>query len=109
MVVSYIVSPITAFLMRRLLKQPFISLPNLLAGREVVPEILQEHATPENLANAVVERIGDNELVHQLKETFLFIHKQLKRNADEEAADAIAKLLADNNAIPHHSLPRDSK
>jgi len=109
MVVSYIVSPITAFLMRRLLKQPFISLPNLLAGREVVPEILQEHATPENLANAVVERIGDNELVHQLKETFLFIHKQLKRNADEEAADAIAKLLSDNNAIPHHSLPRDSK
>jgi len=100
MVVSYIVSPITAFLMRRMLKQPFISLPNLLAGREVVPEILQEQATAENLAKAVTERIGDNDLVHQLKETFLFIHKQLKRDADEQAANAVASLIDAATAGP---------
>lgn len=93
MVVSYIVSPVTAMIMRRLLKQPFISLPNLLAGREVVPEILQEAATPENLAKAVRERLEDETLIGQLHETFLFIHKQLRRNADQAAADAVSQLL----------------
>ena len=93
MIVSYIVSSITAMIMRRLLKQDFISLPNLLAGREVVPEILQEHATAENLAKAVNERLEDESLIHQLQETFLFIHKQLKRGANEQAALAIVNLL----------------
>lgn len=94
MIVSYIVSPITAMIMRRLLKQDFISLPNLLAGREVVPEILQEQATAENLAAAINERIEDESLIHQLQETFLFIHKQLKRDANQQAADAVYKLLS---------------
>lgn len=93
MVVSYIVAPLTYRIMRRLLKQDFISLPNLLAGREVVPEILQEHATAENLAKAVNERLEDEDLIHQLQETFLFIHKQLKRGANEQAALAIVNLL----------------
>jgi len=93
MIVSYIVAPLTYRIMRRLLKQDFISLPNLLAGREVVPEILQEHATAENLAKAVNERLEDEELIHQLQETFLFIHKQLKRGANEQAALAIVNLL----------------
>ena len=109
MVVSYIVSPITAMIMRRLLKQPFISLPNLLAGREVVPEILQEQATPENLAKAVSDRIGDNELVHQLKETFLFIHRQLKRDADAQAANAVAELLGSNANDETQQVKRDSE
>lgn len=93
MIVSYIVAPLTYRIMRRLLKQDFISLPNLLAGREVVPEILQEHATAENLAKAVNERLEDEDLIHQLQETFLFIHKQLKRGANEQAALAIVNLL----------------
>jgi lipid-A-disaccharide synthase len=93
MIVSYIVSPITWMIMSRLLKQDFISLPNLLAGREVVPEIIQGQATAENLASALNERLEDEKLIHQLQETFLFIHKQLKRGADEQAALAIMNLL----------------
>lgn len=93
MIVSYILSPITAMIMRRLIKQDFISLPNLLAGREVVPEILQENATAENLANAVSERLDDENLVQQLQETFLDIHKQLKCDANEQAAQAVVNLL----------------
>jgi lipid-A-disaccharide synthase len=99
MIVSYIVSPITYKIMRRLLKQDFISLPNLLAGREVVPEILQEQATAENLACAVNERLEDENLIHQLQETFLFIHKQLKRGANEQAANAVINLLNDKKDI----------
>jgi lipid-A-disaccharide synthase len=99
MVVSYMVSPITWMIMRRLLIQDFVSLPNLLAGREVVPEILQEQATAENLANALNERLEDEKLIHQLQETFLFIHKQLKRGADEQAALAIMNLLESSPSV----------
>jgi lipid-A-disaccharide synthase len=101
MIVSYIVAPLTAMIMRRLLKQDFISLPNLLAGREVVPEILQEQATAENLAKAVNERLEDEDLIHQLQETFLFIHKQLKRDANEQAANAIINLIEPTTIKAH--------
>lgn len=105
MIVSYILSPITAMIMRRLIKQDFISLPNLLAGREVVPEILQENATAENLAHAVSERLNDDHLVQQLQKTFLDIHKQLKCDANEQAAQAIVNLLESSS----NSLSLDTK
>jgi lipid-A-disaccharide synthase len=72
-----------------------VSLPNLLAGREVVPELIQHDATVENLSAALLARLEDNDTVHQLQETFQFIHRQLKRNADSEAAQAVADLLDD--------------
>lgn len=93
MVVSYKLAPLTAWILKRMISQEFISLPNLLAGREVVPELLQEDAQPEKLAAALLERLADNETVHQLQETFQFIHRQLERNADEEAAEAVIQLL----------------
>ncbi|WP_430459721.1 lipid-A-disaccharide synthase [Thalassolituus sp. LLYu03] len=93
MVVSYIVAPLTYKILKRLVKQPYVSLPNLLAGRELVPEYIQHEATVENLATALLARLDDSDALHQLHETFLFIHRQLKRNADEEAAAAIADLV----------------
>ena len=93
MVVSYIVAPLTYKILKKLVTQPYISLPNLLAGRELVPEFIQHEASPENMANALLARLEDSDDMHQLHETFLFIHRQLKRNADEEAAAAIAELL----------------
>lgn len=93
MVVSYIVAPLTYKILKRLVKQPYVALPNLLAGRELVPEYLQDEATVEHLAEALLVRLDDSEAMHQLHETFLFIHRQLKRNADDEAAAAIAALL----------------
>lgn len=93
MVVSYIVAPLTYKILKRLVTQPWVSLPNLLAGRELVPELLQEDATAENLSQALLARLEDNDAMHQLHETFLFIHRQLKRNADEESAAAIAELI----------------
>lgn len=107
MIVSYILSPITAMIMRRLIKQDFISLPNLLAGREVVPEILQENATAENLANAVSERLDDEDLIHQLQETFLDIHKQLKCDANEQAAQAVVNLLESPSNTPSLDAKND--
>jgi lipid-A-disaccharide synthase len=54
MVISYRVSPLTYFLGRRLIKVQYASLVNLVAGREVVPELLQDEAVPEKIADATL-------------------------------------------------------
>lgn len=57
MVISYRVSPLTYFLGRRLIKVQYASLVNLVAGREVVPELLQDEAVPEKIAQATLRLI----------------------------------------------------
>jgi lipid-A-disaccharide synthase len=93
MVVSYKVNAFTAMIAKRLLTQPFVSLPNLLAGKELVPEILQDDATAENLCEAVMLRLGNSEAMDQLQATYTDIHKNLQRNADEQSADALLALI----------------
>lgn len=93
LVVSYILSPLTAYLVRKMLKQAFVSLPNLLAGKELVPEILQENATPENLSQAVVKFLTDEKSSEHLKQAFNEIHLSLRLDADNAAANAIKGLL----------------
>ena len=93
LVVSYKLSALTAYIVRKMLKQPFVSLPNLLAGKELVPEILQEAATPENLANAVLNFLQNKHASAHLKEEFTELHKWLKRDADVAAAQAITQLV----------------
>ncbi|MCY0964105.1 lipid-A-disaccharide synthase [Parathalassolituus penaei] len=93
MVVSYKVAPLTYHILKRLVRQPWVSLPNLLAGRELVPEVLQDEATPSRLSALMLSRLEDSDSMNQLHETFLFIHRQLQRHADEEAAKAIAGLI----------------
>ncbi|MDX1452044.1 MAG: lipid-A-disaccharide synthase [Oleiphilaceae bacterium] len=92
MVVAYRVSQITYRIMRRLLKAPFVALPNLLAGREVVPELLQDDAQPEKIGQAVLERLSP-EASMAIQQTFSDLHQALKRNASEEAADAVVALI----------------
>ncbi|MBE0481991.1 MAG: lipid-A-disaccharide synthase [Bacterioplanes sp.] len=94
MVVSYVMAPLTFWLLKRMVTQPYISLPNLLAGRELVPEILQDDATPERLAQTVFELLQDNANTQQLQADFLQIHHTLRCHADEQAAQAVAELLS---------------
>lgn len=76
MVVSYRVSPISAVFLRRMLGGGAISLPNRLAGRALVPEILQEQATPENLGKAILNLLGSRASADQI-EAFQQIHQTL--------------------------------
>ncbi|MFT7185202.1 MAG: lipid-A-disaccharide synthase [Pseudohongiellaceae bacterium] len=92
MVVAYRVSAITHYLMKRLLKVPYIALPNLLAGKELVPELIQDQAQPELIGQKVLERLGTREGV-QTEESFRDLHLQLKLNASEQAAEAVSELL----------------
>jgi lipid-A-disaccharide synthase len=92
MVVSYRVSKITHYIMKRLLKAPFISLPNLLAGRELVPELVQDDAQPDLIGPQVMERLLPSK-ADETKESFSKLHKSLKLNASERAADAVVNLI----------------
>ncbi|MDH4610922.1 lipid-A-disaccharide synthase [Pseudomonas sp. BN102] len=90
MVVAYKVAPLTYRILKRLVKSPYVSLPNLLAQRLLVPELLQDAATPDALAHAVVPLLDDGEIQTH---GFDVIHRALRQDASGQAADAILQLI----------------
>ncbi|MCK7549526.1 lipid-A-disaccharide synthase [Marinobacter koreensis] len=93
MVVGYRLSNFSYALVSRLVKVPHVALPNLLAREALVPELLQDDATPESLGAAVLERMENLGERKRLKEAFTELHQTLRQNADERAAEAISGLL----------------
>lgn len=96
MVISYRVNALTYWIMRRLVTIDRFSLPNLLAGKnedgsnkDIIPEIIQDDATPEALAEATLEWLDDAGKSHALVEECRRIHAMLKRDASACAADAV--------------------
>lgn len=93
MVITYKMAPSSWWIGRRLVKSPYVGLPNILAGRFVVPEILQDAATPENLAEALVKLYEDKENAAAVADVFTEIHLQLRQNNAEKAAAAVIECL----------------
>jgi len=95
MVVAYRLGALTAFLLRSLglVKVKHFSQPNLLAGKELVPEFFQEAASPANLADALANWIEHPARVAQVQRDFLDIHQSLRRGGADLAAGEIAELL----------------
>ena len=96
MVITYRVSAATAWLMRRKGRGylPYIGLPNILAGEFIVPELLQEDATPENLSQAMLNWLRDESMRNKLKSRFRSIHESLRQNSSERIADALTPYIA---------------
>jgi len=92
MVVGYRMKPFTFWLAKRLVKTDYVSLPNLLAGRELVKELLQDECQPQALADALLPLLADGKTRHQMHDTFRELHQQIRCNADEQAADAVMEL-----------------
>ncbi|EOL8970898.1 lipid-A-disaccharide synthase [Cronobacter dublinensis] len=92
MVVGYRMKPFTFWLAKRLVKTEFVSLPNLLAGRELVKELLQDDCEPQKLAAALLPLLADGKQSHEMHDTFRKLHQQIRCNADEQAADAVLEL-----------------
>ncbi len=90
MVVAYRLAPLTFWILKRMVKSPYISLPNLLAQRLLVPELLQDDATPEALAQTVLPLIDGGE---EQTRGFDDIHRTLRRDASNQAADAVLTLI----------------
>nr|WP_228720388.1 lipid-A-disaccharide synthase [Zophobihabitans entericus] len=91
MVVAYKMKPFTFWLAKKLVKTPYVSLPNILAGREIVPELLQDDCTPENIVKHVQPLLEHED--SQLKSLFLELHQQIRCGADEQAAHAVLSLI----------------
>ena len=94
MVITYKMAGASWHLMRRMGYLPYFGLPNILAGEFIVPELLQHDAIPENLAQATLNTLNDTVVRARLPLRFAAIHRQLKRNAAEQAAKAVLPLLA---------------
>ena len=89
MVIAYRQSPITWALMRQMVYLPYVGMPNILAGERLVPELLQDEATPANLAGALLSLLRDTEARKRQVERFYEFHQLLRQNTAEKAADAI--------------------
>jgi lipid-A-disaccharide synthase len=96
MVVGYKMSKMTHLIMRRLYKPDFFSLPNILANEELVPELLQEHVVPQNMADKLRPMLQSEPC--ELISRFTQLHEMLQLNADEQAATAIQALLVRTNS-----------
>ena len=93
MVVAYKLSPISFFILSRMVKVDHVSLPNLLAEREVVPEFLQDDASIENIGNALLAQLDENDEQVDRLQLFEDQHQALRKDASVCAAEAILKLL----------------
>ncbi len=94
MVVAYRLGVLTAFALRRLglLKAAYFAQPNLLAGRQVVPELSQGEVTAERLGREIERWLDDPDAVGELQTLFTVVHRQLRQGASDSAAAAIVAL-----------------
>lgn len=93
MVITYRMPALSWWLMKRKGYQPYYGLPNILCERFVVPELMQDDATPENLAQALLNLVNDADTVAQLEKTFTELHLALRQNTAQKAAAAILPYL----------------
>ena len=106
MVISYRVTRLSAWIMRRKGYLPYVGLPNILAGEFIVPEFLQEEATPDNLAQALGNLILDKNVRARLEEKFLAIHQTLRQGTAARAVEAILPVLGPRAEAPAPVISR---
>ncbi|PMR66903.1 lipid-A-disaccharide synthase [Halomonas heilongjiangensis] len=99
MLVAYKMAPATHWLARRLVKTEWISLPNLIARETLVPELIQEAATPQAIAERLGAMLDDAEGRAALETRFAEMHARLQRDASRRAAEAI-EALVEGRALP---------
>jgi len=102
MVVAYRVSVLSALLLRtlRLVRLPYFSLPNLLAGERLVPEFFQADATPAKLGAALLSALEDSQRRDYLQQRFESIHETLRQNGAARAAQAVLQLARPEEDTP---------
>lgn len=93
MVITYRMPRASWWLMNNMRNLPYVGLPNILAGEFVVPEFLQDEATPENLSQAVLNLLLDSTVRHRLEARFGDMLQQLRQNTAQKATQAILPLL----------------
>ena len=94
MVVAYRMANLTYWLAKFLVHIPYISLPNLLANKLLVPEFIQNQVIPDNLAPAILDWLNNSNKVQILQNNFTKLHHNLRQSANQKAAQAILSLIS---------------
>ncbi len=105
MVVAYRLTNLTYRIMKHLVKVAVFSPPNLLAGRPLVPEFIQDAVTPENLGRAVLDFLEDPRRADAMREVFTQLHRELRRDSSRRAAEAVLSLVQN----PSRRIERQSE
>jgi lipid-A-disaccharide synthase len=93
MVIAYKMMSASWHIMRHMAYQPWVGLPNILAREFVVPELLQDAASPEALADALWMQLTDYKLQEMINERFTEMHHTLLRDSANESAQAVLQLI----------------
>jgi lipid-A-disaccharide synthase len=94
MVITYRVGRLSYRILKQKIRLPYIGLPNIIAGEFIVPELLQEEATAENLAQALVNIMRDDQVRPRVVARFREIHRSIRQNSAERVAQAVLPYLA---------------
>jgi lipid-A-disaccharide synthase len=109
MVITYRLSKLTHWLVKRKLLLPYVGLPNVLAGEFIVPELLQDDATPANLAQALGNWLDNKTARDLLRVRFARLHAELAKGHDGRIVQALAPYLANpsENHVPPSAFAPD--
>ncbi|NOZ10964.1 MAG: lipid-A-disaccharide synthase [Gammaproteobacteria bacterium] len=99
MVVAYRISWLSYFLVRWFAHVDFYSMPNHLAGKQLVPELMQANAEPEKIGRAVERYFKDAAAITEVQQAFAHMHSELKRGAHGRAAAVVCEMLRADNGI----------
>lgn len=94
MVISYKMNPASWQILRFMAYQPWVGLPNIMSREFLVPELMQDRATPQALASALWAQISNDQNRQRLRRRFIDLHHDLMRNTAAESAHAVMQLLA---------------
>jgi lipid-A-disaccharide synthase len=94
MVISYRMNPASWQILRLMAYQPWVGLPNVMAREFLVPELLQDRATPASLASALWAQISNDQNRQRLRRRFVDLHHDLMRNTASQSAHAVMELLS---------------
>lgn len=101
-IIAYKVAPLTAFLAKKFLHIQFVNLSNILLGREIIPELLQERCVKGNLRNYILELLRQEDLYHRQMEGFAKVRKILgqgEQTPSQNAAEIIFEIIKSNKGL----------
>ncbi len=99
MVISYKMNPASWQILRLMAYQPWVGLPNIMAREFLVPELLQDRATPAGLSSALWAQLSNDQNQQRLRRRFVDLHHDLMRNTASQSAHAVMELLSQHGRI----------
>ena len=99
MVIGYKMNPASWQVLRFMAYEPWVGLPNVMAREFLVPELLQDRATPNALASALWAQLSNDQNRQRLRRRFIDLHHDLMRNTASQSAHAVMQIIAQGGRL----------